>query len=322
MNALVKTEIPALQMAEAELVSVMQNSIYPGAKLESIKLALGYCRAQGLDPMTKPVHIVPMSVKVKGDNGEKDRYVERDVVMPGIGLYRVQAARTGQYVGCSAPEFGPTKKLTFKEKRWEDTEGGRSQRAYEGEIEYPEWCRVTVRRLVGGQIAEFTAIEYWIENYATAGRDTTAPNAMWKKRPRGQLAKCAQAQALRMAFPELGAQATAEEMEGRSLDEDAAIVDGSALPASVAQPQVRDIREPKAAAPTTVEGEARREPDVPAAGGADDRPITEGALRILRAKLKQHALSDLDLCAAFKVDKAEALRMSQFEDVQAWITEH
>ena len=39
---------------------------------------------------------------------------------------------------------------------------------------------------------------------------------MWAKRPFGQLSKCAEAQALRKAFPDTtGSQPTAEEMEGR-----------------------------------------------------------------------------------------------------------
>lgn len=30
----------------------------------------------------------------------------RDVIMPGIGSYRTQAARSGEYAGVSEPEFG------------------------------------------------------------------------------------------------------------------------------------------------------------------------------------------------------------------------
>lgn len=193
----------ALTTAEhqAAVWSALQSSIYPGASDASISLVLDYCAAAGLDPMQKPVHIVPM-----WDN--KSRQM-RDVVMPGIGLYRVQAARSGQFAGMSEPVFGPM--VT-------ELVGAR-------EVTFPEWCKVTVyRQLASGHIAEFTAVEYWIENYAIKGgkeKDET-PNAMWMKRVRGQLAKCAQAQALRMAFPEFGSQPTAEEMEGK------AIIDGEA----------------------------------------------------------------------------------------------
>ncbi len=57
---------------------------------------------------------------------------------------------------------------------------------------------------------------------------------MWLKRPRGQIAKCAAAQALRLAFPEGGAQPTAEEMEGKALDEDySTVVEVKTVPAVV-----------------------------------------------------------------------------------------
>ncbi len=185
-------------MSDTELTTVLQNSLYPGAKAESIKMVLGYCKAAGLDPLQKVVHIVPLWNSKLG--------AMQDVIMPGIGLYRVQAARTGEYAGVSEPEFGPDVEAVL---------GGHA-------ITYPEWARVTVKRaLKNGVIAEFTAREYWIENYASKGgkEKSIAPNAMWAKRTRGQIAKCASAQALRMAFPErIGSQPTAEEMEGKIID--------------------------------------------------------------------------------------------------------
>lgn len=184
---------------EEELILVLQNSLYPGAQIGSVQMVLGYCQAAGLDPMQKPVHIVPMWDSKQGGM--------RDVIMPGVNLYRTQASRTGRFAGMSEPEFGPM---------IEDTLGGQT-------IRYPEWCKVVVKRqLDNGTIAEFSATEYWIENYAVKGgkEKSIAPNAMWAKRPRGQISKCAEAQALRKAFPECGSQPTAEEMEGKQMNQE------------------------------------------------------------------------------------------------------
>lgn len=210
MTQLVTTDGPrALALADDEIIPVLRSSLYPGAKDDSIKLVLGYCRAANLDPMQKPVHIVPMRVKKVG--GGPNDYEWRDTVMPGIGLYRTQAARTGQLAGISEPEFGPDIAVPGIPA-----------------LTAPEWCRVTVYRMIGGQRVAFTAREYWLENYATAGRDTVKPNAMWERRPRGQIAKCAEAQALRKAFPEIGSQPTeAETVHAVEVFE----ADGSAPPA-------------------------------------------------------------------------------------------
>lgn len=174
----------------------LKSSLYPGASDQSVDMVLSYCQAAQLDPMTKPVHIVPVwDSKMKG---------MRDVVMPGIGLYRTIAARTG-CAGVSEPEFGPDVEAVIGGVR----------------ITYPQWCRVTVkRRLATGEIVEFVGKELWIENYAVKGgaEKSVAPNAMWTKRPYGQIAKCAEAQALRKAFPEVGAQPTADEMEGKEAE--------------------------------------------------------------------------------------------------------
>jgi phage recombination protein Bet len=194
------TAINTTNEIDQHIWSALKNSLYTGAKDESIKMVLDYCKAAKLDPMQKPVHIVPMNVK----NSLTGRYEYKDVVMPGVGLYRIQAARSNQYAGVSEPEFGEDVICNL---------GG-------VDITYPKWCKVTVKKLVNNTIVEFTAKEYWLENYATASKESIAPNTMWKKRPYGQIAKCAEAQALRKAFPEIISQhPTAEEMEGKDIND-------------------------------------------------------------------------------------------------------
>ena len=197
--------------SDPDLIQVLESSFYPGASPQSIGLVLSYCRAAGLDPMQRPVHIVPM--------WDSKRNSMRDVVMPGIGLYRTGAARTGQYAGIGDPEFGPDV----------------TERIGGVEITYPQWCRVTVKRaLASGSVVEFSAREFWRECYAAKGgkEKSQAPNAMWAKRPYGMLAKCAEAQALRKAFPELGNAPTAEEMIGQAME-----LEAEAQPYSPPAPQ-------------------------------------------------------------------------------------
>jgi phage recombination protein Bet len=185
---------------EDEMSKVLSTSLYVGAQPESIKLVISYCKVAGLDPLQKPVHIVPMyDSKIKG---------MRDVLMPSVGYYRIQASRSGECLGMSEPEFGPDVTETI---------GG-------VQITYPKWCKLTAYRSVNGVRAEFPTIEFWKENYAVKGgaEKSIAPNSMWQKRPYAQLVKCAESQAWRKAFPEVGSAPTAEEMEGKEIELNAA----------------------------------------------------------------------------------------------------
>ncbi len=184
--------------------SALKNSLFIGGSDDSILMAIDYCLARNLDIMLKPVHIVPMSVKMPDGT-----YEYRDTIMPSIGLYRIQADRSGTYAGADEPRYGPTVTYQFG--------NGNTQ------INVPEYCKYTVHKIVGDRVVIFTTTEYWIENYATQSRNTDIPNAMWSKRPFAQLAKCAEAQALRKAFPEVGQIATAEEMIGKDFAEEKVI---------------------------------------------------------------------------------------------------
>lgn len=297
-------QYPAFAMPENELLTVLENSLYPGANPTSITLVINYCRAAGLDPMQKPVHIVPMWDSKAGRM--------RDAILPGIGLYRTQAARTGQYAGVGEPEFGPdvTEKI-----------GG-------VEITYPAWCRVTVKRLLhNGTIAEFVAIERWKENYAVKGgkEKSIAPNAMWLKRTYAQIAKCTEAQGLRKAFPELGAAPTADEMEGRSIyqEEEIGITDVP-MPQSKSKPAAIEHQEPETLPPVTIEGERVAEPvqqpapppaqkpAVPSNGAA----VSAGQVAYIRKKADDKGIGVTELCLQHGLKSLDAMNAAQFETIK------
>lgn len=175
---------------------VLTDAVFPAAaQPESIIMALAYCRARNLDIFKKPVQIVPI--------WDRKRGAMVDTVWPGISELRTTAMRTGSFAGFDDTAYGPLV---------EEKLGGI-------DVRYPEWAQCTVYRLVGGQRVPFVGPKvFWIETYATAKRDTKAPNSMWLKRPRGQIEKCAEAAALRRAFPEeIGGEYAAEEMEGQGV---------------------------------------------------------------------------------------------------------
>lgn len=185
---------------------VLVDQIFPSAQsVEAVMMALAYCRKRNLDIFKKPVHIVPMW------SSAKRQMVE--TVWPGIAEIRTTAARTGQYAGIDAVEFGPMVERIFTGET-----GGRESKQITKKVLYPEWASVIVYRIIGGVKCAYHAKVYWEETYATMGK-SDVPNDMWAKRPRGQLDKCVEAAALRKAFPEeLGNVYAAEEMEGRDID--------------------------------------------------------------------------------------------------------
>jgi phage recombination protein Bet len=193
---------------------VLTDSIFPSAKsAEAVLLAMDYCAARKLDVFKRPVHIVPMW------NSSLRREVE--TVWPGISELQITAARTGQWAGMDEPKWGPVKKRTFKGMVGKDDR----QREDTIELEYPEWCSVTVYRMLGGARHAFCEPVYWEEAYARQGR-TEVPNEMWQKRTRGQLHKVAKAASLRAAFPEeAGNDYVAEEMHGKEIDSGGITID-------------------------------------------------------------------------------------------------
>jgi len=113
----------------------------------------------------------------------RSRGEEQLTIITGIDGYRLIADRTGKYAGSDEPEF--------------DDETN------------PTKATVTVYKLVGGVRCPFTASARWAQYYPGDSQ-----GFMWRKMPHHMLAKCAEALALRKAFPaELGGLYTKEEMD-------------------------------------------------------------------------------------------------------------
>lgn len=159
----------------------------------------------------------------------------------GIDGYRSVAERTGEYDGSDEPTFGEMK---------------------DG---HPESATVTVYRWRNGRRVGQTATAWWTEFYPGDGQ-----GHMWKKMPRNQLAKCAEALAMRKAFPYVLADIyTSEEMDQAGAGDSAPLVAAAAQPTAAERIAAR--RAAIEAAPVTeadtVEGEVREVAPEPATGG-------------------------------------------------------
>lgn len=184
---------------------ILIDQTFPGAQTaEAVLLALDYCKNRNLDILKKPVHIVPVWSRAM------NALVE--TIWPGITEIRITAMRTKDYAGKDEAKFGPT-----ASKHFTHSYGGKSESL---DLDIPEWCQLTVYRLVQGVRCAFVGPKvYWIEAYATKDRWSEIPNEMWAGRPSGQLEKCAEAASLRAAFPEeLGSEYAAEEMASRIIE--------------------------------------------------------------------------------------------------------
>ena len=112
-------------------------------------------------------------------------------------------------------------------------------------LKFPEWCRLTITRDLNCKERSFVGPKvHWLEAYAKWA-DTDVPNDMWANRPVGQLEKCAEAGALRRAFPEeIGNDLTAEEMAGQRIIDGAPLAPEKQKPESVTPPRVGGERKP------------------------------------------------------------------------------
>lgn len=150
-----------------------------GAGAGDLALLLSYAQRTGLDPFSRQVYMI----------GRRDgRQGQRWTIQSSIDGLRIVAGRSGEYAGQDGPHF------CGKDGVWHDVW------LHDGP---PAAARVGVRRSTFAE--PLYAVALWTEYRA----DST----VWRKMPSIMLAKCAEALALRKAFPDvLSGIYTADEM--------------------------------------------------------------------------------------------------------------
>lgn len=168
------------EVMSREKIELIKQTVAKGATDLELDLFLHACKRTGLDPLMKQIYAI------KRWNSQEKK--ETMAIQTGIDGYRLIADRTGRYAGSDEPvyEVGP-----------------------EG---FPSVASVTIYKMMEGQRCGFSASARWTE-YVQTTREGQ-PTAMWKKMPFLMLGKCAEALALRKAFPaELSGIYTHEEMQ-------------------------------------------------------------------------------------------------------------
>jgi hypothetical protein len=174
-----------------EQVTILKNSICKGANDDEMKYCLTVSRRYKLDPFKGQIWFIRRWDKeADNGNGGKGRYVWT----PQVGIYgmaHIAARDHKDYGTISLPEFGPSITITVDGKQ----------------ITGPEWARV---KLWKKGVAEPTEAEAYFEEYCPQKYENTL---FWRKMPRRQLSKCAKAQGIREAYPDLGGLYIPEECE-------------------------------------------------------------------------------------------------------------
>jgi len=169
-------EIQVIKKGEVEQwskqhIQLIKDTIAKGATDTELQLFLYVAKKTGLDPLTRQIHFVKRKVWDKTLNS----YREQMTIQTGIDGFRTVAERSHSLAGID-------------------------DAVYDSEDEaQPKKATVTVYRLVQNQRVGFTATARWTE-YAQTTKE--GPTFMWKKMPYLMLAKCAEALALRKAFPQ------------------------------------------------------------------------------------------------------------------------
>ncbi len=202
-NAIVSTH----NFYSPEKIALIKRTIAEGASDDELALFIAQCQRTGLDPFSRQIYSIQRQVY----DPKLNRKVSRMVTQVSIDGLRLIAERSGLYAGQVGPYFsGPLPAIRAEqEDPAEHSERVDLMRNQEGVGNYSVWSDIwssttyPFAAKVGVIRKDFAeplfSVAYWSEYCPIFDGK---PSLMWSRFPTLMLAKCAEASALRRAFPQ------------------------------------------------------------------------------------------------------------------------
>ena len=252
-------------------VSALQHIGVDKASEGDLAVFFHVCQRTGLDPFARQVYMIGRQSSEKDVAGQWVKVVKQ-TIQTGIDGFRLIGRRAA-----NAANHG----LSVSAPEWAKDDGS-WRPVWVGAWGLPIAARVTIHR--NGE--PFTAVALFDEYKQTKyGGELTA---MWAQRPAGQLAKCAEALAWRMAFP--------QDLSGIYADEEMGQADNA--PAVRHQPRsggLASVLTDPSPAPDADAGAgdiSTDEASLPVRGdGAGDDSITSSQLKKIGAAMRERGIT-------------------------------